>query len=459
MSPAAARRRGRRFRAAAFLLPAGLACALQAAGGSSGTALPNDDGPWKNPPARFVLASGVPCIYQKDASSPTTVVGLVIGGGKAAVPAGLDGLATMSTRLLLEIPDEGKVQDLMAQATRLSFVCLEDCSIIVVECLSENLEAALRVTAKIVLDPLITGLRVGRAKDLLEVNARAEDDDAVAAGRNAVFRGFFRDRGYGTPLYGTKASLALIDRKTVLSFVRRYLVKPNVLFCVQSDLEPEPVRRLLDGSFGSFPDGPAAGLPVQDPAPPEDRDIVLVKDTRETYVGRAYALPRAGLDDMARGMLLETLLGHGPGSRLWPLRLDERLAYGVDAELTWTRSAGILIARLETGRDKRARAVEALDRTLAALRENGIAGEEMEATRTMALARFLRDTEAKSPRLRLLAVLAGLGLGPEAVPDLLAAIRAVTREDLNAYARAVLDPARALRVTVGPASPAGPDAR
>ncbi|MEN6559709.1 MAG: pitrilysin family protein [Acidobacteriota bacterium] len=458
MSPAAARRRGRRFRAAAILLPAALACALQAAGGS-GPALPDDGGPWKNAPARFLLASGVPCIYQKDASSPTTVVGLVIGGGKAAVPAGLDGLATMSTRLLLEIPDEGKVQDLMAQATRLSFVCLEDCSIIVVECLSENLEAALRVTAKIVLDPLITGLRVGRAKELLEVNARAEEDDAVTAGRNAVFRGFFRDRGYGTPLYGTKASLALIDRKTVLSFVRRYLVKPNVFFCVQSDLDPEAVRRLLDGSFGSFPDGPASGLAVQDPALPEDRDIVLVKDARETYVGRAYALPRSGLDDMARGILLETLLGPGPGSRLWPLRLDERLAYSVDAELTWTRSAGILIARLETGRDKRARAVEALDLTLAGLRENGIAGEEMEAARMMARARFLRDTEAKSPRLRLLGIFAALGLGPEAAPGLLAAIQAVTREDLNAYARAVLDPARALRVTVGPASPAGPDAR
>jgi len=451
-------RRGRSLRTAWFFLTVALACAFRAAGGS-GRELPKDGGPWKSAPVRSVLASGVPCIYQQDASSPTTVVGLVIGGGKAAVPAGLDGLATLATRLLLEIPDEGKVQDLMAQATRLSFVCLEDCSIIVVECLSENLEAALRVAAKIVLDPLITGPRVGRAKELLEVNARAEEDDAVTAGRNAVFRGFFRDSGYGTPPYGTKASLALIDRKTVLSFIRRYLVKPNVFFCVQSDLDPEAVRRLLDGTFGSFSDGAAAGLPVQEPALPADRDIVLVKDTKETYVGRAYVLPRSGLEDMAKGILLETLLGHGPGSRLWPLRLDERLAYGVDAELTWTKSAGVLITRLETGRDKKARAVEALDRTLAGLCENGLTGEEIEATRTMAWARFLRDTEAKSPRLRLLGVLASLGLGPESVPDLLGAIRAVTREDLNAYARAVLDPARALRVTVGPASPAGPEAR
>jgi zinc protease len=306
------------------------------------------------------------------------------------------------------------------------------------------------VAAKIVLAPLISGLRVGRAKELLEASGRADDDDAVTAGRNAVFRGLFGDRGYGTALYGTKASLEAIDRKTILSFVRRFVVKPNVYFCVQSDLDRERVRRLLDSSFGSFPDGEAAGLAVQDPELPADRDLVLIKDTKQTYVGRAYVLPRAGLEDMAKGILLETLLGQGPGSRLWPLRLDERLAYSVDADLSWTKGAGILIARLETGRDKSGRAAEALDRKLAALRESGITDEEMAATRMMARARFLRDTEAKSPRLRLLGLFASLDLGPEAVPALLTAVQAVPREDLNAFIRTVLDPGRALRVTVGP---------
>ena len=170
----------------------------------------------QNPPERFTLATGIPCVYQKDAVSPTTVVGLFIAGGKSAVPPGLDGLAAVATRLLLEIPDEGKVRDLMAQATRLSYVCLEDCSVILIECLTENLEEALRVAAKIIQDPLVSGLRVGRAKELMASNAKIEDDDAVAAGRNAVLKALFGGRGYGSALYGTEPGLKSIDRKDVL---------------------------------------------------------------------------------------------------------------------------------------------------------------------------------------------------------------------------------------------------
>jgi predicted Zn-dependent peptidase len=159
---------------------------------------------------------------------------------------------------------------------------------------------------------------------------------------------------------------------------------------------------------------------------------------------------------MARGVLLETLLGKGPGSRLWPLRVDERLAYGVDADLTWTKSAGILIAHLETGRSKENEAAAALDRTLDALREKGVTEAEMEATRTMARARFLRSTEAKAARLRTLGLFETLGFTDPGFPlPLLEAITGTTAEDMNAFVRQVLDPARALRISVGP-GPGGP---
>lgn len=442
MSP----RAGRRGRSAWALL----AALALAAGASRARPAEDPPRPWTNLPERFVLATGVPCIYQRDPVSPTTVVGLFIGGGQSAVPSGSDGLAAIATRLLLEVPDESKIQDLMAQATRLRYVCLEDSSVVLIECLTEHLEDALRLVGKLVLDPLLSGLRVGRAKELMAANGKADDDDPVTVARNAVFGAFFAGAGYGSILNGTETSLKAIDRKDVGSFVRRFVVKPNVFFCVETDLDRETVRRLLEKSFAVFPDAAAVDIPRRDPVLPDDRDIRRARETKQTYVGRAYALPRAGLPDMARGDLLETLLGKGPGSRLWALREEERLAYRVDADVTWTKSAGVLIAYLETGRDRGAEAATALDRTLETLREKGLTEEEMEATRTMARARFLRATEAKSPRLRTLGLFETLGLGAESAAGLLEAFRAVTIEEMNAYIREVLDPARSLRVTVGP---------
>jgi zinc protease len=434
--------------------PAGLLLAAVLAAGAAGPGRPPDPpvSPWRTPPVMFDLDGGVRCLYQKDDASPTTVIGLFIGGGRASVPPGLDGLAAISTRLLLEIPDEGKVRDLMAQATRLSYVCLDDHSVVLIECLSENVEEALRVAAKIIQDPLISGLRVNRAKDLMTANGKIEADDAVTAARAAVFSALFGATGYGSALYGTKETLKAIGRKDVLAYVRRSVVKPNLFFCVESDLDRETIARLLESSFDAIPDGPAPEWPRPAPALPADRDVVLIQETKQTYLGRAYPLPRAGLADMAKGLLLETVLGKGPGSRLWSLRAEQRLAYSVDADLSWTQSSGVIIAHLETDRTKAPDAAAALDRVLEVLRKRGIPDAEMGAAKAMARARFLRAVEEKTPRLRTLGLFEVLGTGPDPAARLLAAVEAVSGAGLSAYAREVLAPERALRVTVGPLS-------
>jgi predicted Zn-dependent peptidase len=157
--------------------------------------------------------------------------------------------------------------------------------------------------------------------------------------------------------------------------------------------------------------------------------------------------------DHAKGFLLEVLVGQGPGSRLWDLRTAGRLAYNVDSRATWTRGGGILEAFLETENAKATRAAEALDGTLRELWEKGVGAGELEATKSMAKAGFLRSAEMKATRTRFLGGFEVLGLGFEHISGLFEAIDDVTLEDLNAYIRAVLDPEKALRINVGPEGP------
>jgi zinc protease len=407
--------------------------------------------PWKEHPEKFMLSTGLPCVYHRDRSSPTTVVALFAGGGTSAVPTGLDGLAYLATRLTLEIPDEGKAQDLMSQATQFSLFCSEDCSIVLIECLSENLERALRAGSEIIQDPLVTGLRIVRVKEMMKLYARAEADESPIAGRGAVLKAFFGGKGYSTAVHGTEESLKAIDRKDVLAFYHRFFNRPNLFFCVGTDLAKEPVRALLEKYFAKFPDGEAVAIDPVPPALPANREIALPKDTKQSYICRAFALPAPDAPNQAKGYLLETLLGKGPGSRLWELRVAERLAYNVDAQVTWTKGSGILEAYLETENRKSALASAALDAALAGLREKGITDEELRTTRTMAKAQFLRATEAKAPRMRALGLFEVLGLGYGHLERLFEVLDAVTLEDMNAYIRAVLAPEKALKVTIGPA--------
>ena len=435
---------------------AGRALVAAFAAGILATAVAGPEtGIWKTSPRRSSLTTGIPLIFHQDKASAMTVVGLFVPGGRAAVPAGLDGLAYLTTRLTLEIPDEGKARDLMAQATRMTFSCDEDYSLVVIECLSENLEAALRVAGKIIQDPLMTGLRIGRGKEMMALYAQAEEDDAVLAGSNAALKVFFKGQGYGSSSYGSEASLKAIERKDVLAFFRRHFNSKSVFFSVVSDLDPAPVQALLEKHFSKFPEGERPEISATPPVFPEDREVRLTKDSKQTYVGRAFALPAPAPDEHAKGYLVEVLIGKGAGSRLWGLRTAERLAYNVDSRLTWTRSAGILEAFLETENAKSERASASLDRELRALWEKGVTAAEFEATKIMAKASFLRSAETKSARMRILGQLEVLGLGFDHISGLFGAIDAVTLDGLNAYIQAVLAPDKALKVTVGPGGPEG----
>ncbi len=408
--------------------------------------------PWKEPPVRLRLATGMDCFYQKDATSPTTVIELVIPGGRGVLPEGRDGLAYLVTRLCLEIPDFDKARDLMIQATRLSMAVYEDCSVLSLSCLSENLEPGLAIASSIIQSPLMTGLRIDHAKDTMALLSKAAEDDAVVTGHGAALGAVFGGRGYGSAAYGTPASLKLLDKKSITAFYGRRFVKTRLFFTVCSDLDAGQVQAQLEKAFAKFAAGENAGAPdeAQSPSLPEAKTVDLEKATKQTYIARVFLLPAPAPADFAKGSLLEVLLGKGPGSRMWELRSPERLAYDVNARATWTRTSGVLEAYLETDKAKKARAAESLDGVLRKLYEGGITAEELETTKALASAQTLRGIETKDARARTMALWQGLGLGFDRIGGIFADLQAVTLEEMNAYIKAVLDPSRSISVAVGP---------
>ena len=431
------------------LLAAGLAVLAVAAGGPPGPKGAAGRSPWKEAPERFALATGQVCLFQRDGVSPTTVVHIFVPGGKADVPAGEDGLAYLATRLTLEIPDSSVAQDMMAQATRLRLSVLEDSSVVTLECLSENFEAGLRAAAALVQDPLITGPRIDNAKKTMAIYAKAENDDAVEAGHAAALAAFFRGRGYGGATFGTEASLKALGKKDIVTFYGLHFTRNDVVFAVSSDLGRDRVQPLLEKYFTKFPARAAGRAAAALPALPEGHEVRLEKEAKQAFVGRAFLLPPPTSSGFARGYLLHVLLGVGPGSRLWALRGDQRLAYNVGARLTWMKGCGLLEAYLETGTEKREAAVAALDAALDGLHRTGIATDELAMTKSLARAHLLRSLERKNARAQMMGQWEILGPGLEAFEGVFDGLDAVGLGELNAFIGDVLDPAKSLLVVVG----------
>jgi predicted Zn-dependent peptidase len=402
---------------------------------------------------RSALDNGLAVISQRDTASTLTVLEILIRGGQTAEPAGKAGLSYLTTRLAVDIPDQDKVQDFMAKALHYSVSAKADYSVIHLECLSEFFDDAAAAFVEILSDPLFTGVRIDRLKEFMDNQRRLTADDADNAGHAAHLEAFFGNSAYGHSVFGTDDSLKAIKAVDIKDFYGRYFVPGNMTLVAVSDLDESRLAAVLRKRFGGFRKGaPPAPLPPPVSAPANvfsgARDIA--KDSLQTLVSAAFALPPLSSRTFILNAVVENTLGRGPGTRLWSLRAELKLAYAVAARATQMKSGGILESTLETEPGKGEEARIALDQALRDFAARGLTPDELEAARAEVKAQLLRGNERKDARAATLGTLEMLGLGAAFFEAFPAELGGVTLEEINAYIKDILAPDRASWVRIGP---------
>lgn len=405
--------------------------------------------PWKFTPQKRVLENGLTLIIEKDQSTETAFLQILIRGGKKAEPEGKEGLSFLTTRLAVEIPTSSDVQTMMKQASRVSVLARGDFSLISIECLSSSLDDTLRVLSKIVLRPLFSGLRIDAVKKSVLHQSEVENEDSMRIGHVTCLEAFFGKSGYGGSIFGDETSLKAIKKSDIVNFHKSYFTGPNLVMAASSDLDTETLIAMLDKYFSKMGDqnSPEVKPPVI--LPPKEKRMLLEKDNKQTFVALAFPLPKASPESFAMHYLLENLLGKGSGSRLWRLRSEEKLAYNVECRVTQMVEAGVLEAFLETDNQKRGVALESLRGVLSELFIGGIDEEELLITKTVSKANFLRANETRAARMMTLALFEGLGLGYEYYSQLFSELDGLTLKEVNTQIKNLLDPGKAVEVVVG----------
>jgi len=417
------------------------------------TSFSNQETPvWKNVPQKKILPNGLTLIYEVDKSFPTTYLQILIKGGTGDVPEGKEGLAFLTTRLAVEIPDRGKIQEMMKQATRISIGCKGDYTLINLKCLTENLEESLEVVAKIIQKPLFSGLRIGRTKEYMIHLGQSDEDDPIVVGRSAHLQSFFGNTAYGGSIYGTKESLKTIKKKDIEDFYEKNFAANNMIVAISSDLEDKLLTEMIQKYLGIFPPNKREEFKPKGPSLPEERYVSLDKDTKQTLVSMAFPLPEHTAKNFALAFMVENLLGKGVNSRLWSLRSKERLAYNVNSEAIYMKQGGILRAYLETENKNKDKALESLKQVLQLLHEEGISEEELQTTKISSKANFLRLNETKEARISSFSNFEALGLGYEFFNRFFSEVEAISLDEINAFIKEILNPEKGGEVVVGPKS-------
>jgi zinc protease len=250
---------------------------------------------------------------------------------------------------------------------------------------------------------------------------------------------------YHHSVIGSMEDLDAASLEDVQQFFRTYYAPNNAVLTLVGDIDVQRARDLVERYFGSIPRGadipPIPGtteLPATLGGEIRER---VEQDISLARVYHAYRTPRYGDDDFYAGYVASYILGYGRAALLYrTLIRDQQLAQDVVAyafPIVVGSSLLVLWATARPGVD-----VDALDDAVsaqvAALAD--VSEEDVERALAILEVRHLEDLQTVDERADRLSMHATLFGDPGRINTELARIRAVTAEEVRAFARSYMQP-------------------
>ena len=258
----------------------------------------------------------------------------------------------------------------------------------------------------------------------------------------------YNNHPYRLPIIGWEHEIRAISRQDLIDFYDAWYAPNNAVLIVSGDVTADQVRALAEKYYGPVP---AKTLPqrVRPAEPPHraPREVVL-RDARVDQPGwnRRWLAPSYVAGDTQHAYALELLaeiIGGGSSSRLYSsLVVDQSLAVSAGAwyapdqlDLTtfgvwFSPRPGVEVSQIS----------EALEKQLREFLEQGVTEDEVARAKQRLIdsAVFARDSVGRPARIFGTALTTGQSV--DDVEQWPARISAVTVEQINAAARAVLRP-------------------
>ena len=408
---------------------------------------------------RARLPNGLDVAVARLAGLPLVSLELIAPAGAQYDSAETSGIAALTAGLLDEGTTRRSSLEIANTAERLGGYLVTgadwDVGYLSTGLLASHRREGLDLLAEIVATPTFPDNEVERLRRLRisEILRRSQDPSALADDRfqREVYRGSI----YAEPLYGTRESIARLERAALIGFYQRHYGFDGSTLIAVGDFDPEDLLREAEATFGvAGPPGPAPARPEIRPLPLEGLRVHLVDrpgaaqtELRLGHVG----VPRTHPDYIPL-LVLNMLLGGKFTSRI-NLNLRERHGYTYGASSRFSSRLGpgpfTIQAAVETAAT--AAAAREILFEMRRVRESLVEPEELAETAGYIIGVFPYSLQTVGDITRRLENLSVFGLPDDYYDHYLERIAAVTREDLREVARRHLDPERIVVVAVGPA--------
>ncbi|MQY04195.1 M16 family metallopeptidase [Actinomadura macrotermitis] len=386
-------------------------------------------------------------------------VRLVLNAGAGREARGLEGVATLTARALLEGTRPGGGTELTAAFERLGASLYASADLtalrVALDVPVTRLSPALELFSAVLREAALADEDVRRlGRERLEEIAQEDADPGTRAMRELRAVLFPGDARAHTPTGGTRESVGAIGGADVRAFYGS-AAPGEATAVVAGDLAGTGVDAALAAALdGWTAAGPA--LPAADTVPPGDAARIVIVDrpgSVQTYLALGHGVPDRAHPDWPLLTVASHVLGGGLTSRLNAvLREEKGYTYGVRAGLLRLRHCGLFITQGSVHTEVTGDAVADALAGLRSVVADGVTGEECTSSVSALADRAPAEYETARSVAAELADAAANDLGADYPRRYLDAVRAATPDGVARAYREHVDPEALTVIAVGDAA-------
>lgn len=317
----------------------------------------------------------------------------------------------------------------------------------------EGAETSIDVTADMLQHSLLAAEEIDRERTVVQQEIRRAHDNPGQWAGELGHHALFGDQPIGWAIAGSLDTVEGMQRPHFVDHMQRFYRAENSVLAVAGNITHERVMGLAAGRFDDLPRGAAPPVPSARPGLPSERVLVDARAIEQTNLTLStQALARRDPDRYAFEVL-NAVLGRGMSSRLFKEVRERRgLAYSVGSHISRFLDIGSFTVSAGVTRDHQEEALAVILSELDRVAAEPVSADELRRT---------IDYLAGSLRLSLETPMSlGQRYGNqllhdgavEPVDETIAAIRAVTADDVQRVARRVLGRRDYALAVVGPSA-------
>lgn len=404
----------------------------------------------------WVTKNGARVYFIETDALPMVDVNLVFNAASAQEPADRQGLAMLTSDMLLEgstdLDSKAIAEGFEDRGAEIATSSHRDMAIVSLRSLSDKqyLDPVVDLLATVISDPVFPEKNLARekARSLQSLDHSLQQPGTV--GKRRLYEQLYKGHPYANHPEGTHESIKSISRDELIDFYRKFYVASNMVIALVGDLKLDEAKALAEKFSEKIPKGKPAEKLADVPSI-KSAEYRIDFPSTQSHVMTAYlGIKRDDPRYLALKVGNYSLGGGGFQSRMMDEIRDKRgLSYGTYSYFLPMQQTGPFIASLATKNDQADKAYTVSKQLIDDFLKTGPTEKELELAKKNITGGFPLTIDSNKKLVSTLAAIGFYSLPIDYLDTYIERVNALDREQVTRAMQSVLSSANRVTVIVG----------